>query len=412
MNIEKYPVLNNYLLSLFGASDNKDLLNELKNKNEGVDPDGRGYFVNTLVGTERLKLPKDILLRYDENIESYVRKINYKREPLNLKYFQYLAVLFAEIVMDNLENRKLEFLYDLNEFLKNYKQEQDIKIIDLFTESDLRKLALWMATGSGKTLIMHINYHQFFNYRLFSPDNIILITPNEGLSKQHFEELERSGIPCRLYAGSLSAGLRSENEVLVIEMTKFVEEKKGGGVTLPVEVFEGRNLVFVDEGHKGKRSEEQKWAGLRSKLAENGFVFEYSATFGQILSESQPETLEEYAKSIVFDYSYKYFYLDGYGKDFSVLNVKQAKISEQEFQEGMFVANLLSFYEQVPAYEENKREALEYNLEKPLWIFVGTTVTGKEEESDVIQIVEFIRRVIGDEDWVKKWARNIVYIAS
>ncbi|CUS78266.1 hypothetical protein JGI14_10041, partial [Candidatus Kryptonium thompsonii] len=116
-------------------------------------------------------------------------------------------------------------------------------------------------------------------------------------------------------------------------MTKFVEEKKGGGVTLPVETFEGRNLIFVDEGHKGKRSEEQKWAKLRDKLSENGFVFEYSATFGQILSEKNKETLVEYAKSIVFDYSYKYFYLDGYGKDFSVLNVKGTGISEQEFQE-------------------------------------------------------------------------------
>jgi hypothetical protein len=409
MNIEKYLVLNKHLLSLFGVDNTKELQGKIKDAPVGTDTDGKTHFSNVLRSSlERLKLPEDVLLRYDGNIQSYLKKINFRREPVNLKYFQYLAVLFTEIVLDNLKNRKLEFLHALNEFLKSYKQEQDIKIVDSFTEGDLRKLALWMATGSGKTLIMHMNYHQFFSYRLFSPDNIILITPNEGLSKQHFEELEKSGVPCRLYAGSLSGGLRNENEVLVIEMTKFVEEKKGGGVTLPVDVFEGRNLVFVDEGHKGKRSEEQKWARLRNKLAENGFVFEYSATFGQILSESQPQTLEEYAKSIVFDYSYKYFYLDGYGKDFSVLNVKQAKISEQEFQEGMFVANLLSFYEQMLAYEENKRLAKEHNLEKPLWIFVGTTVTGKEEESDVIQIVEFIERVIRDEDWVKKWAGNIV----
>jgi hypothetical protein len=191
-------------------------------------------------------------------------------------------------------------------------------------------------------------------------------------------------------------------------MTKFVEEKKGRGVTLPVGVFEGRNLVFVDEGHKGKKSEDQKWARLRDRLAENGFVFEYSATFGQILSERNKETLKEYAKSIIFDYSYKYFYLDGYGKDFSVLNVKQAKISEQKFQETMFVANMLSFYEQLLVYEENKNLAREHNLEKPLWIFVGTTVTGKEEESDVIQIVEFIRRVMQDEAWVHKKAKDIL----
>lgn len=419
MNIEKYLVLNRYLLSLFGVSDAltslgtgfRDLQEKLKDAPVGVDSDGRSHFINVLRSSfENLKIPEDILLRYDENIQSYVRKINYKREPVSLKYFQYLAVLFTEIVLDNLKNRRLKFLYELNEFLGNYKQEQDIEIIEPCTEDDLRKLAFWMATGSGKTLITHINYHQFFNYKLFSPDNIILITPNEGLSKQHFEELQKSGIPCRLYAGSLSGlGIAAnEREILVLEMTKFVEEKKGGGVTLAVDVFEGRNLVFVDEGHKGKRSEEQKWARLRNKLAENGFVFEYSATFGQILSERNKETLEEYAKSIVFDYSYKYFYLDGYGKDFSVLNVKQAKISEQEFQESMFVANMLSFYEQILTFEENKKKALEYNLEKPLWIFVGTTVTGKEEESDVIQIVEFIKRVIIDEEWVRKWVKKIL----
>jgi len=408
MNIEKYLILNKYLLSLFGVRDIRDLLNELKNKSEGIDSDGRSYFVNALQGIEKLKIPSEALVGYDENIQSYVKKISFRREPISLKYFQYLAVLFAEIVLDNLKNRKLEFLYELNEFLRNYEDEDVRSLISEFDENDLKKFAFWMATGSGKTLIAHINYHQFFQYNLFYPDNILFITPNEGLSKQHFEELVKSGIPCQLYTGSLNSGLKSKNEVLVIEMTKFVEEKKGGGVTLPVDVFEGRNFVLVDEGHKGRRSEEQKWARLRDKLAENGFVFEYSATFGQILSEKHQETLCEYAKSILFDYSYKYFYLDGYGKDFSVLNVRQKKISEQEFQESMFVANLLSFYEQILFYEENNRLASEHNLEKPLWIFVGTTVTGREEESDVVQIIEFINKVIKDEGWVKKWAQDIL----
>ncbi|MDW7973256.1 MAG: hypothetical protein RMI01_08670, partial [Thermodesulfovibrio sp.] len=159
----------------------------------------------------------------------------------------------------------------------------------------------------------------------------------------------------------------------------------------------------------GRKSEDQKWAQLRNRLAENGFTFEYSATFGQILNESEgKEVLKEYAKSIVFDYSYKYFYLDGYGKDFSVLNVKNVR-NTNYFQEGMFVANLLSFYEQILAYEENTHLAKEYNIEKPLWVFVGTTVTGKEEESDIIQIVRFIKKVMEDEEWLKKWISDILY---
>jgi len=408
MNIEKYLILNKYLLSLFGVSNIKDLLNELKNKREGTDSNGRSYFVNSLRSIEKLEIPGGELLRYDENIQSYMRKINYRREPVSLKYFQYLAVLFTEIVLDNLKNREKDFFKKLNDFVEKYNDEKVKKLVDSFDKYDFRKLAFWMATGSGKTLIAHINYYQFFHYRLFSPDNIIFITPNEGLSKQHFEELKKSGIPCQLYTGSLNSSLKYENEVLVIEMTKFVEEKKGRGVTQQIDVFEGRNLIFVDEGHKGRMSEEQKWASQRDKLAKDGFAFEYSATFGQILSEKNQETLRHYAKSILFDYSYKYFYLDGYGKDFSVLNVKQTKISDQEFQKLMFVANLLSFYEQILLYEENRHLVREYNLEKPLWVFVGTTVSGREEESDVVQIMEFINRVIKNEGWVSRLAEDIL----
>lgn len=407
--IEKYLVLNKYLLSLFGVREFRDLQEKLRDAQVGTDSEGRTHFFNILRSSfKESKISEELLLKYDENIQSYVRKINYRREGLNLKYFQYLAVVFTEILLDSLKNRKVEFLRELNEFLERYKKEEEINFLDRFKEEELNKLAFWMATGSGKTLIMHINYHQFFHYKLFNPDNIILITPNEGLSKQHFEELQRSGIPCRLYTGSLNGALYSENSVLVIEMTKFVENKKGGGVTLPVDAFEGRNLIFVDEGHKGKKSEDQKWAKLRNKLAQDGFVFEYSATFGQILDEKNKEVLQEYAKSILFDYSYKYFYLDGYGKDFSVLNIKQTKIREDEFQETMFVANLLSFYEQLLAYEENLSLAREHNIEKPLWIFVGTTVTGKQEESDVVQIIKFIKRVIEDEKWLTEKVGEIL----
>ncbi|MEO0282108.1 MAG: restriction endonuclease subunit R, partial [candidate division WOR-3 bacterium] len=169
MNIEKYLILNKYLLSLFGVNEAKELFGKLKDVKEGFDEDGRSYFMNTIRGFENLKISEDNLLRYDQNIQRYVRKINFKREQVSLKYFQYLAVLFTEIFLDNLRNRKVEFLYGLNEFLGNYKHEQEIKLIDLFTESDLQKLVFWMATGSGKTLIMHINYYQFLNYKLFSP---------------------------------------------------------------------------------------------------------------------------------------------------------------------------------------------------------------------------------------------------
>lgn len=408
--LEKYLVLNKYFLSLFGVSEFKDLQNKLRDVEEGTDAQGRTYFVNVLKGLKGLKISENHLNRYDENIQRYVEKVGKNRGSISLKYFQYLAVLFTEIFLDKLKNKKEKFLYELNQFLKNYEDEKIKTLLGDFTEQDLKKLAFWMATGSGKTIILHINYYQFLNYKLFEPDNIILITPNEGLSKQHYEELIKSGIPARMYVGTSNGWRSSKNEVLVIEITKFVEEKRGRGLTVPVDAFEGRNLIFVDEGHKGKKSEEQKWANLRNKIGENGFVFEYSATFGQILSEKNKETLKEYGKSIIFDYSYKYFYLDGYGKDFYVLNAKDTKLKDEDFQETMFVANLLSFYEQILFYTENLTLAKQYNIEKPLWIFVGTTVSGgkNSEETDILTITLFLRKAIEDDGWLKNKINSVL----
>jgi superfamily II DNA or RNA helicase len=398
MNIEKYLVLNKYFLWLFGESDNRGLLRYLKSVEEG-ERDGLTNFAINLMTKEGVKLPKDELKRYDQNIQEYLQKINQSRpEKIRLKYFQYLAVLFTEIFLDRLKNQKWKFLAELNDFVNSNSLEKKVKeTVGEFSEEDLKKLAFWMATGSGKTLIMHINYLQFLRYKPFEPDNILLITPNEGLSKQHYEEMQKSGIPCRLYSESGSSNGQREHEVLIIEITKLAENTRGRGRSIHISAFEGKNLIFVDEGHKGKRSEEKKWARLRDKLIEKGFAFEYSATFGQILDKE--DILKEYAKAIIFDYSYKHFYLDGYGKDFWVLNIKNSKIDD--FTEMAFCANLLDFYQQLLVYEEKRDFAKEYNIEKPLWIFVGSTVSGKNIDSDIVKVLDLIRNSL-NRDWLKE----------
>ena len=422
MRIEKYLILNRYLLSLFGVEKIEEIQEQLKHASYGPNQNGETYYASILASIlasnlKKKNISKDKLLKekelfeYDKKIQSYVKKISKKRGDIDLKYFQYLAVLFTEIVLDKLKNQKKKFLDELNKFIEEHakdyiellKNEEEWK----FKEEDLNKLAFWMATGSGKTLIMHINYYQFMEYKPKDIENILLITPNAELSKQHEEELEKSGIPRRIYRGNSSENdySKSDGEVLIIEITKLVEEKSGGGVTIPVKFFEGENLVFVDEGHKGKRSEEQKWAKLRKKLGEKGFTFEYSATFGQILDEKNKDILKEYAKAIVFNYSYKYFYKDGYGKDFFIFNLEKP---EDDFEELMFIANLLAFYEQVLVYEENIDLVKKYNIEKPLWIFVGTTVTGKNEESDIVKIVKLINKALSNESWVKDKAEKIL----
>jgi len=258
-----------------------------------------------------------------------------------------------------------------------------------------------MATGSGKTLIMHINYWQFLKYKSEELDNIVLITPNEGLSKQHCNEMQRSGILCRLYSENMGSLSLYEDEVLVIDIHKLTEEKKGSGVRVEVDYFEGRNLVFIDEGHKGQATEEKTWKNLREKLGRTGFIFEYSATFGQVIGPRDRDLLEEYSKAIIFDYSYKYFYTDGYGKDFYVYNLSNESFQEK-FRDLILTGNLLSFYEQILLFESHREELREYLIEKPLWAFIGSKVSGAGINSDVLKVVQFLKAIIEDRTFLKE----------
>jgi hypothetical protein len=307
----------------------------------------------------------------------------------------------------DLFNHKAQLLADLNAFVcqRNTKKLPGEPLDEPFTEVDLTKLAYWMATGSGKTLILHLNYYQFLHYNKEPLDNILLVTPNEGLSEQHLAELAASGIPARRFDLN-HGGLWSDNKytVQVIEITKLVEEKRGGGVSVPVEVFEGRNLIFVDEGHKGSGGE--AWRKYRDALGETGFTFEYSATFGQALSAARNDPLTaEYGKAIVFDYSYRYFYGDGYGKDFRILNLQDE--TDEDKTDLLLLGNLLSFYEQQRLFDEQAGVLRPYNLEKPLWVFVGSKVNAvysenKQKRSDVLTVVRFLHRVLINRNWAVK----------
>ena len=390
IKLEKYLVLNKYFLKLLGFDDIEDLREILKDKPEGYEALGRSYFADALIGC---RIPDKIVLEYDRAIREYSYRLRKnRREPkFNLKYFQYLAVLFCEIFLDKFCNDKTRFLNELNSFIEDFNATNRVNF-SLFSQEELKKVAFWMATGSGKTFIMHINYWQILKYSRNKWDNIILITPNEGLSKQHYDEMSLSGIPCRMYDGNVDNLKTSEKEVLIIDIYKLTGEKKGEGKTVDISYFDGKNLVFVDEGHKGQKSEEQKWKNLRERIGKNGFIFEYSATFEQVIGNNK-DLLEEYSKAILFDYSYKYFYKDGYGKDFYVYNIVEEEYTKNQ-RDMLLTAGLLSYYEQLLLFEKHQEELREHQIEKPLMIFVGSKVSGKGLESDVVKVIQFLDKVL------------------
>ena len=388
----------------------EDFQSTLHATEEGYDAEnGHSNFLEVIRRRIGTALPQDKLNVYDDNIRNYVQHINMGRsEPITLKYFQYLPLLFTEIYLDRYFDGKEAFLGEINTFVEVQNTNLTDDHYQHFGLQDLNKLALWMATGSGKTLLMHINYLQFLKYNNGKVDNIILLTPNAGLSSQHTEEMQKSGIPCSLLVDGADTLFTSDNKVQVIEITKLTSEKKGEGVSIDVSSLDGNNLLFVDEGHKGTKSDEQKWRKLREVVGGKGFTFEYSATFGQAVNSAHDEDLlREYSQSILFDYSYRFFYNDGYGKDYAILNL--TRDFDEHLTDTLLLGNLLSFYQQRLYFDENRQQLRPFNIEPPLWIFVGGKVQGKQQQSDVYRIVEFIVRFLkNNRGWVLKNIEKIL----
>lgn len=401
----KKLVLNQWMLSLFQTTSFDTLADPLRPLElEGLDENGVHKFHHQMrLLWEFPELPEDVLLGYDENIVRHTQALSAKRKsPIRWKYFQYLTLLFTEIFLDRFFRDSEQLLSDLNGHLAAFNLPlPEAEKLSEYTLSDLRKLAFWNATGSGKTLLMHVNIKQYLHYlklhgREKELNRIILLTPNEGLSRQHLEEFQAAGMPAELFSKD-SASLFAGSTVEIIDIHKLKEESKDK--TVAIDAFESNNLVLVDEGHRGASSDvEGAWMSARNRLCEEGFSFEYSATFGQAVKGKK--TMERlYAKTILFDYSYRYFYRDGFGKDYRILNLADDR---EEAQRRLYLtACLLAFYQQQKLYGDQPDAFRPFLLENPLWVFVGGSVNAvrtqnKRQVSDVVDILITLAQFVGE----------------
>lgn len=361
-------VLNRWVLGFFQGGTLAALKLRLDDDRfEGIDENGQTNFFHELTRGlfDPNKVPEADLRRYDLNIVTHWKAITAGRNQveghvLQMKYFQYLSLLFTELYLDWYFNHRQDLLDGLNEEMVRYRAETGAEPFRDFEADDLNKIAFWNATGSGKTLLLHVNIRQYLHYFQggrsdLYPDKIILLTPNEGLSRQHLEELELSGFSLSQFFNKAQSPARGTIEI--IDINKLGDEM--GDKTVAVEAFEGNNLVLVDEGHRGTGAAAGAWMARRDALVRGGFAFEYSATFGQAVAKGMTveaaeediqkkrakmlfattslkkldeqqlaalslsaedkkrarmlATKEIYAKCILFDYSYKFFYEDGYG---------------------------------------------------------------------------------------------------
>lgn len=413
-HLNRQLALFEFMLNKFGFKDFKDLQNQYSLKEfDSNTADNSLFYINL---SSSVKFSPDDLKQYDSNLIAHLQQINRgKQTPIRLKYYQYFSLLFTEYYLHRFFSNKHNLKDELNEFIAT-SPKPEIKALVPFTDEELNKLAYWNATGSGKTFILHINILQYRFYAKTSATlfkNLILLTPSEDLSEQHLAELEASGIPANLYWED-----KESANVKVIDIHKIREFSTGQGVTIPLSEFERNNAIFVDEGHKGNKSEDSAWRTIRNTLSSEGFAFEYSATFGQLSDEG---LIKEYAKCIVFDYSYGHFYADGYGKDYWIHNLTDSTLldNNEDKKRQYLLQNLLLFVQQKIYYNMHHDELLPFEIENPLLIFVGSSVEpkpksgslSKAQESENQEVISDIKLVLDFlNDFLKNRAKYLQWI--
>lgn len=143
------------------------------------------------------------------------------------------------------------------------------------------------------------------------------------------------------------------------------------------------------------------WARPARSGASGGFTFEYSATFNQIVGNDD-SLRDAYGKCLLFDYPYRAFHADGYGKDYAISNLPRGAEDENS---DMY---LLGFYRQCRIWRDGHVGWTAFNVTRPLWVFLGKTVTGGSKtradqatRSDVVRILDFLGWVLARGDTVR-----------
>ena len=381
--------LSAFVCRVFGGWTTRDLLNRLDQK---VDGDGSltpGARVAALRLPEGWRAPP--LEEYDRNIQRHERRLRLTSEHgRSLKPHQYLALLFTEYYLERYFTDPAKLLEDLNEHLGSKHRE-----LPRYVPADLETLAFQSATGSGKTLLMHVHIEQYRHYAERAGRrvrSVILLTPNERMSEQHRREMGASGLRGRLFSPAAPRDLFRTVEIF--DINKLAEKK--GIKRVAVSEFGSDNLVLVDEGHLGASG--KAWRQRRAALGRGGFSFEYSATFDQIVGKDAG-LLNSYAKSVLFDYPYREFHEDGYGKDYSIVNLPKG-VQDQN-SDIYLLGCLLTFYRQLHIWRERGHAWRDFQLARPLWAFLGKTVLGSSKaaattRSDVVLILDFFGRFLAE----------------
>lgn len=282
-------------------------------------------------------------------------------------------------------------------FLELLHERYDLKDGDY--EPFINRMSFWMATGSGKTLVIVKLVELLWTLIQkgeLPPNDILFLTHRDDLIEQlrrHVEEFNAVHTEFRINlrdlreydeAKRLRPSLFSDNEatVFVYRADNLSDEQKEKIIDFRNYENEGRWYVLLDEAHKGDRSESKR-QHIYSMLARNGFLFNFSATF------TDPRDIA----TTVYNFNLSEYLTQDYGKHIVILQQElNAFRDKQDFtgeaKQKVVLKALMCLALMRYAYQQLPRRDAYHN---PLMLTLVNSVS--TDDSDLELFFRELRRV-------------------
>jgi superfamily II DNA or RNA helicase len=311
----------------------------------------------------------------------------YKEKKSDKKEFfeQYQANGF-ETNFDYDLSRERKSAGHLLEFDKDYPITNEKIDFEYF----INRMSFWMATGSGKTLIIVKLIDllgQLIQRKEIPKNDILFLAHRDDLLEQfknHVNEFNSFNFDTKINLKSLKdyESVKRENSLPFAknEITVFYyrsdlisDEHKEKIVNFKNYDNNGKWYILLDEAHKGDK-EDSKRQVLYSILSRNGFLFNFSATF------TDPR---DYT-TCVFNFNLSKFIEEGYGKHIYVsqTNVEgfRDKTDFAPIEKQKIVLKTLILQTYINKYFEKVRKEDKTLYHRPLLLTLVNSVDTKEAD--------------------------------
>ncbi|KHL79518.1 DEAD/DEAH box helicase family protein [Helicobacter pylori] len=271
-------------------------------------------------------------------------------------------------------------------------------------ENFINRLAFYMATGSGKTIVI-IKLVELLSVAirmgLIPKKNIMFFSANEHLIKQFEKEIEKYNRNKDYFKQIDFKSLKSvtnkdfyrapkgsfiEKIALFYYRADLMNDEESKENLLNYKDFwdNGENYVILDEAHKGNKSESKRQA-IFSLLSQKGFLFNFSATF----------TEESDLITAVYNLSVGEWVKLGYGKE-SVLLKKNNLNAFKELKDLNDREKEIALLKALLLLGMQKRHQTEGYFYDPLMLVFTHSVN--VENSDAEIFFKTLARVIENDD--------------